>query len=425
MTLGLHPAMIFGVSIALFLLFHIALRWTLPAVFILVAAVAALIGDFGFPYRHLVEGGFGFINLILALFAGTFFGHMMRVSGAAEAAAEGIVAAVGGRVPLVLTVVGLPIFVVGMFVGLSGVAVLSAGVIAVPALKRLGFGPASIAAFIAVIATAGMIAPPVNVPAMLLADGVNMPWTGVTKALLFLSLPMAISGVIWFSTGAGPTEARTDATPQVNIGATLIGLFPFLLMVAIWLAVRVFPDQLPDPASPLVLVIGGLAMLPRVKAARLKEVLYSTFTGTPLLLGAVLVAVGIIVQIMTLTGVRGWLVVSVMGLGTPWIYPGLLFGMPLLGGPLTSMVVADVLGVPAAFWLIKQDMIINVAGLSGLAALAEFVPPTSIAAALSCYVVGGGTVGQVFRRSWVPLLVMVITAILMLMFAPQLQGIIT
>lgn len=424
MTLGLHPAVIFGVSIALFFLLHIALRWTLPAVFILVAAVAALIGDFGFPYRHLVEGGFGFINLILALFAGTFFGHMMRVSGAADEAADGIVSAGGGRVAVVLTLVGLPIFVVGMFVGLSGVAVLSAGVIAVSALKRLGFSDPTIAAFIAVIATAGMIAPPVNVPAMLLADGVNMPWTGVTKALLFLSLPMAIAGVIWFSTGSGP-EAAAQKTGPFNPGATLIGLLPFLLVVVIWLAVRIFPEQLPDPSSPLVLVIGGLVMLPRVKGPRIKEVLYSTFTGTPLLLGAVLVTVGIIVQIMTLTGVRGWLVVSTMSLGSPWIYPGLLVGMPLLGGPLTSMVVADVLGVPAAFWLIAQDMIINVSALSGLAALAEFVPPTSIAAALSCYVVGGGTVGQVFRRAWPPLLVLIITSFVMIFFAKQLSGIIT
>ena len=235
----------------------------------------------------------------------------------------------------------------------------------------------------------------------------------------------AIAGVIWFSTGARPTEKAAEMTGPFNAGAALLGLLPFILMVAIWLAVRIFPEQLPDPSSPLVLIIGGLVMLPRVKGPRIKEVLYSTFTGTPLLLGAVLVAVGIIVQIMTLTGVRGWLVVSTMSLGSPWIYPGLLVGMPLLGGPLTSMVVADVLGVPAAFWLIAQDMIINVSALSGLAALAEFVPPTSIAAALSCYVVGGGTVGQVFRRAWPPLLVLVATAFVMIFFARQLSGIIT
>jgi TRAP-type C4-dicarboxylate transport system permease large subunit len=114
----------------------------------------------------------------------------MKQSGFAQAAANGMVRAAGGSVFLVLSLTGLPIFIVGMFVGLSGVAVLAAGVFAVPALRRLGFEDPTIAAFIAVMATAGMIAPPMNVPAMLLADGVNMPWTGATGPLLAISIPM-------------------------------------------------------------------------------------------------------------------------------------------------------------------------------------------------------------------------------------------
>ena len=43
---------------------------------------------FGVPFRHLVEGGFGYLNLILALFAGAFFGQVMRHSGAADALAD-------------------------------------------------------------------------------------------------------------------------------------------------------------------------------------------------------------------------------------------------------------------------------------------------------------------------------------------------
>src|SRR5437667_8985394 len=195
MELGLAPGAIFALAIMVFLVLHVALRWPLPLAFLVVAVVAALLGDFGIPFRHLVEGGFGFINLVLALFAGAFFGHMMRASGGAEAAAAGLVGAVGGRILPVLVLAGAPLFVVGMFVGLAGVAVLSAGVFAVPALRRVGFEDATIAAFIAVIATAGMIAPPVNVPAMLISDGVNMPWTNVSRALLALALPLALAAL--------------------------------------------------------------------------------------------------------------------------------------------------------------------------------------------------------------------------------------
>jgi len=428
MDLGLHPGIIFALAIGLFVLVHLMLRWPLPLAFIAVAAAAALLGDFGVPFRHLVEGGFGFINLVLALFAGAFFGHMMRASGAADRAAGGIVGAVGGRVLPVLALAGLPLFVVGMFVGIAGVAVLSAGVFAVPALRRIGYDDVTIAAFIAVMATAGMIAPPMNVPAMLIADGVNMPWTNVARALLALALPLAAAALAWFAwlgptrPAAGPAADGADGTDG-GVAACLRGLAPLAVIVAIWVAVRLLGTR--DPASPLILVIGALVALPMLPRGRFRTVVMAAFTGTPLLLAAVLVTVGILVQIMTLTGVRGWLVVSAMALAPPWNYPSLLLGMPLLGGALTAMAVSDVIGVPAAFSFIGRDMIINVAALSAVASLAEFVPPTSISAALACYVVGGGTVGQGFRRAWPPMAVLAALALLMLVFARQLAGIIT
>ncbi len=496
MELGLHPGIIFALAIGLFLGLHLLLRWPLPLTFIAIAVAAALLGDFGIPFRHLVEGAFGFMNLVLALFAGAFFGQMVRKSGAADAAAAGIVRAAGARVLPVLALAGLPVFAVGMFVGIAGVAVLSAGVFAVPALRRIGFDDATSAAFIAVVATAGMIAPPMNVPAQLIADGVNMPWANIARPLLALSLPMAAAALAWFAwlgrnrqtvrlhpplqgegrtaegrPGWGDGSAADDgdasyaealspppgpltradlppAEPRYSEGsatqqsdrsrqqptsvgggdsrrlAGLRGFAPLALILAIWIAVRI-SDGVVDPASPLILVIGGLAALPLLPRKEFRAVIIDAFTGTPLRLAAVLTGVGVLVQIMTLTGVRGWLVTGAMSLQAPWSYPSILAGMPLLGGALTAMAASDVLGVPAAFSFIGQDMILNVAALSAIASLAEFVPPTSIAAALACYVVGGGTVGQVFRRAWPPMAVLAALAMLMLVFAKELGGILT
>jgi hypothetical protein len=414
------------IAIALFFVTPRFLRWPLPLAFIVVAIATAVLGDYGFPYRHLVEGGFGFINLVLGLFAGAFFGHMMRKSGAADLAADGVIRLARGRVVPVLVMVGLPLFVVGMFVGIAGIAVLSAGVFAVPALKRMGFDNATTAAFIAVMATAGMIAPPMNVPAMLIADGTNMPWTNVTGALLALSLPMAVSAVAWFAVQSRSSRAgEIVERSETGWRTTLYGVAPLLVVVVAWIGIRMLGNRIVDPSSPLILVIGGFIALPLLPKGEFRRVISYTFSGTPLLLAAVLVSVGVLVQIMTLTGVRGWIVISTMSLPAPWNYPGLLIGMPLVGGALTSMVTSDVMGVPAAFSFIKQDMILNVTAISAIAALAEFVAPTSIAASLSCYVVDGGTVGQVFRRAWPPLLVLAATAVLMLLFAPRLTGILT
>jgi hypothetical protein len=40
-------------------------------------------------------------------------------------------------------------------------------------------------------------------------------------------------------------------------------------------------------------------------------------------------------------------------------------------------------------------------------------------------VVGGGSIGQVIRRAWPPMAVLLVVALLMLIFARQLTGILT
>ena len=79
-----------------------------------------------------------------------------------------------------------------MFTGIAGVAVLAAGAFAAPLLQRAGLAPPLAAAYIAVMGTLGMVAPPLNVPAMVMADGVNMPFAGFAASLWALSLPTAL-----------------------------------------------------------------------------------------------------------------------------------------------------------------------------------------------------------------------------------------
>ena len=116
------------------------------------------------------------------------------------------------------------------------------------------------------------------------------------------------------------------------------------------------------------------------------------------MLAAVLVAVGVLVQIMALTGVRGWLVINAMSFQSPWIYVALA-GLPLLGWVLTSIGAANSLGVPFAFAFIHQDMILNISALSALAALSEFCPPTAISTALAAYVVGADRLWPIIRAA--------------------------
>jgi gluconate:H+ symporter, GntP family len=416
----LHPGLIFAIVLVLFLGAILRLRWPLPLALIAASVLAALLGGSGLPFRHLVEGGFGYINLVLALFAGAFFGQMMRRSGAADALAASILTSFA-RVPsIAIGVVGALRFATGMFTGLGGVAVLAAGVFAAPALARLGFAVHESAAFIALMGTFGMVAPPVNVPAMVIADGVNMPFENFGTALTVLSVPPALFTVWWFARLRPPGALQTGA-PERSVW---VGIVPLGLVLGFWLALRIFSSHILDPSVPIVLVVGGLAAAPFLARGDWRAILDGTFSGTPLLLAAVLVAIGVAVQIMTLTGIRGWLIINAMSTVPPWTYPVLL-AMPLLGGVLISIGSANLLGVPFAFAFIHQDMILNVSALSAVAALAEFTPPTAISAALAGYLVGEARLWRIVRPAIVPLAVLFALAVLMLVFAGPLAPLLT
>ena len=66
----------------------------------------------------------------------------------------------------------------GMITGSSTAAVLSAGAIVAPILLMMGIPAPQTGAILAVGAIMGMAAPPVNIPAMLIAGGVDMPYIG-------------------------------------------------------------------------------------------------------------------------------------------------------------------------------------------------------------------------------------------------------
>jgi gluconate:H+ symporter, GntP family len=396
------------------------LRWPLPITLILSAIAGTLIAGFGVPFRHLVEGGFGYLNLILALFAGAFFGQVLRQSGAADAIADMIAASQRRLISLIIA--GVPLFLTGMLTGIAGVAVLTAGTFAAAVLQRAGLPPARAAAYIALMGTLGMIAPPLNVPAMVMADGVNMPFAGFATSLIVLSLPCAIFALLTFARHAerasptAPTEQISQASMRVRATLGLISIFGIIVF---WSVIRYRPGLAFDPSIPLVLVIGGLSGLFMLSWRGWSEVAQQVFSGAPLMLAAVLVAVGVLVQIMALTGVRGWLVINAMSFQSPWIYAA-LSGLPLLGSVLTSIGVSNALGVPFAFAFIHQDMILNISALSALAALSEFWPPTAISTALAAYVVGTDRLWPIIRAALPTLVCLTAVAVLMLILNPML-----
>jgi gluconate:H+ symporter, GntP family len=381
------------------------------------AVIIGVAGTRGFPFRHLVEGGFGYFNLMLALFAGAWFGQAALKSGLADGFAAGLLRLCGVRPLPSLGAIALLLYAAGMFTGLAGVAVLAVGVFAAPVLRRIGLAAHDAAAFIALEATCGMIAPPVNVPAMMIADGVNMPFLNFDRTLLAISLPVAVFAVVLFARRCG---ARQPAAPEKGVArGALAGSAPLAAMLGFWLVLRAFPQQVYDPGVPAVLVAAGLLAVPLLGLRGLRASVGAAFSGVPVYLAAALIAVGMLVQVMTLTGIRGWVVIQAMASDAPWLH-FLALSLPVFGGVLTSAGTANILGVPFAFAFIHQDMIINVSTLSSIAAISEFMPPTAIGAALAGYVTGEARLLAIVRSALPALALLLAISMLLLVFARPL-----
>ena len=85
----------------------------------------------------------------------------------------------------------------GMITGSSTASVLTAGSIVAPILMLIGIPMIETATIIALGGILGMIAPPVNVPAMIIGGGIDMPYVGFTIPLLLLTVPVAIFSVLY------------------------------------------------------------------------------------------------------------------------------------------------------------------------------------------------------------------------------------
>ena len=183
--------------LAVFLLANLLLKLPVSISMILGAIVGALVGGQGIPVRHLFEGTFTYIDTILIISTAMLFMTVIQESGALEALNAFIVTRFYKVPALMLIFLMLVIMFPGMITGSSTAAVLSAGALVAPVLLLIGIPKEKAGAIIAIGAIMGMAAPPINIPAMLIGGGVDMPYIGFDGPLFLLTIPCAVFAVLF------------------------------------------------------------------------------------------------------------------------------------------------------------------------------------------------------------------------------------
>lgn len=385
------------------------------------AIVGALVGGYGFPLRHFVEGMFSYVDTILVITTAMIFMKVIQESGALDALSSLIIAKFHKAPALLLCLIMLIVMFPGMITGSSTAAVLSAGSIMAPVLMTMGIPMLETACILAMGGILGMIAPPVNIPAMIIGGGIDIPYVGFELPLALLTFPLAFVFVLFFGyryvkkLDYGAIKEKLNDEPGTKFGFRIyIPLFVAVILMVLNKAVPQFPNL----GMPLIFIIAaavGLFTGYRIEVVKVcKEAVKSVLPVLGILMG-----VGMFIQIMTLTGVRGFIVTTCLSLPSVLLYVAMAVAIPLFGA-VSSYGSASVLGVPFLLAFLAKDQIITAAAISLIASLGDMMPPTALAGIFAAQVVGLEKYSKVLKKCLIPSVVILVWAILFIVFSKTL-----
>lgn len=386
---------------------------------IMAAVVGALVDGHGIPVRHLVEGGFGFMEAILIISTAMIFMKIMESSGVLALISLGIVKTFHKKPTLLIIVIVLFVMFPGMLTGLSSTCVLTTGVLVAPVLLAIGVPRLATGSLIAMAAVFGEVAPPISIPVMIIGGGVDMPYIGFTIPLLLVSLPAALFTAIYFRVRfvkKFDVDEVLEKLKSLENGQRGFKLYiPLIFVITYMVSEIVFHKYLLHLGVPLIFTIGsilGIIISPKTQIIKVSR--EALRMALPVI--AILVGVGMFLQILTLTGVRGYLAVSALQLPDAVKYMAASL-MPFMGSAYAS---ASVIGVPLVYVFIGKSAIVVTASLVMMAALGDLMPPPSLLCAYAAQTVDEKNHFRILKQSVIPIIFSMFTAIMVLIFAEDI-----
>jgi gluconate:H+ symporter, GntP family len=411
--LGMMLALVAGVFV---------LRLPTGLALLFASICGTLIAGAGLPVRHLVEGTMLYLDPMLVVITSLFFMAVITRSGLLASANVWAVRKLGRWPWLLLLLLAFFVMVPGMLTGLTAPCVLTTGAMVAPLLVGAGVPRARAGAFIAVAAFGGMVAPPVNIAAMIIGSGVDMPYIGFTWPLLIASFPLVIAGSFLLvgkhlrRLGGIATLAQLPADRFAAHGWKL--LLPLGLMLVLLVGSKSFPTVIPDVGVPFMFVLAGIVGLFTGDRVNLRETLDWTVKQSVPIVG-LLAGIGVFIQILTLTGARGFIAVNTLLLPSWLLVAGAGFLVPMFGG-ISAYGASSVLGVPLLLAMLHRNGILVAAALSLLASVGDFLPPTRLAIILAGPVVEENP-NRIMRYCWIPVLLAIAWGVVMILFANPLS----
>ena len=416
---------LFLAMIAVFAISCFAFKLPVSLAMVLASITGTLIAGKGIPIRHLVEGMFGYLDTILVIATAMIFMKVIQEIGTLNALSATIIKRFHKIPWLLLILLRFISMFPGMITGSSTASVLTAGSIVAPILMYIGIPMVETATIIALGGLCGMIAPPVNIPAMIIGGGIDMPYVGFTIPLLLLTVPVAIFSVLFL--GLKHVKKIDYDAIKSKIDFSAIDQYGFRLYIPILLALflmtmdKVLPNVF-GLGMPLIFMISAVVGAFCGKKINFFTVSKNAISESLPVMG-ILMGVGMFIQIITLTGVRGFIVVNSLSLPPSLVYIAMAITIPLFGA-VSSFGASSVLGVPFLMVFLAKNQIITGSAISFIAALGDLMPPTALAGIFAAQIVGMKDYTPVLRKAIIPALIIILYSIVMIIFSKELGSLI-
>jgi len=389
------------------------------------ALTGAVAGGAGIPARHIVEGAFTYLDIILIFVTATIFMNLVKESGGVAYVVRGIIRRFHNRKAILFVLLTILLLIPGALTGAGSVTVLITGSTVGTVLGFMGLPKPKAAAIVFILAGLSAAAPPVSLWAMLTAAGVNMPYVGFFLPLFIPCFLLGLATIFILGWKGKPmdVESALQELPQVPAGMNGLRIaVPFLIFLGLVVVGRIWPFALPAMGLPMMFVAAAAAAaLLSPKKLRILQIARDTVRQLLPLMGT-LTCVGILVQIMTLTGARGLIAITVVTLPLVVVIPTLAVTLPVSESVLLWGA-APVLGVPLIllFNTIGLNPVVALAGMSVIWPLGDAIPPTAIIGRLTVENLGmKERYSQFLKYCIIPAILIIITGLLMVVFSKKL-----
>lgn len=401
-----------------------AIAGGLAGAFVLTPAISEL------P-RHLVEGTFTYLDVMLVFVSATIFITIVAESGGVNYIVRGIIRGFYNQRVIALLLLMILILIPGALTGAGSVSILTVGAPCALALGYLGIPKKRVAAILFIIAGLSAAAPPVNIWAMIICAGTAIPYVGFGLTLGIPVLMLGTFTILFLGRKREhpmPREEVLNAMPPVPEGMSgWRVLLPFLVFFGLVIASRLWPFSMPILGLPLQFTIAAVVAL-LLSPKRINIFALSRDTVKLLLpLLATMAIVGSLQQIMTVTGVRGLISYAVISTPLVLLYLLLIFLIPVSEGVLTYGAAA-IIGIPLVWFLdsIGQHATVVIAGLSLLWPLGDGLPPTALIGRLTVMVTDyKESYWSFLKEAWLPWIAVTAVGILMIIFSDKLSFLVT